>query len=244
MGTPFTTTAASAPASLVIPATDGQLKFVTSLLSERGWQNGPEKHVRRAAALKTTLHFIEDPTERVIELMAGATSWGEQLNMLLAHMAPSAVAGQEFVWAPLTKAGATKLIDWLLDQPGPAKAERAAAPSQGDVPSAEVVPAGRYAIETEDGATNGLAFYKVDRPTEGKWAGRVFVKLMVSDEEQRMSWAATKSILAKIAQVGAAEASARYGHEIGECGVCGRTLTNDESRERGIGPICAAKNDW
>ncbi|QGH75296.1 hypothetical protein I5G61_gp48 [Mycobacterium phage Quesadilla] len=121
---------------------------------------------------------------------------------------------------------------------------KTAAPSQDGIPSAEVVPAGRYAIETEDGATNGLAFYKVDRPEEGKWAGRVFVKLMVSDEEQRMSWAATKSILAKIAEVGAAEASARYGHEIGECGVCGRTLTNDESRERGIGPICAAKNSW
>lgn len=120
----------------------------------------------------------------------------------------------------------------------------AAAPATEGLPSIEVVPAGRYAIETEDGATNGLAFYKVDRPTEGRWAGRVFVKLMVSDEEQRMSWAATKSILAKIASVGAAEASARYGHEIGECGVCGRTLTNDDSRERGIGPICAAKNSW
>lgn len=115
---------------------------------------------------------------------------------------------------------------------------------RNDLPSAEVVPAGRYAVETEDGATNGLAFYKVDRPTEGRWAGKVFVKLMVSDEEQRMSWSATRSILAKIAEVGAAEASARYGHEIGECGICGRTLTNDESRERGIGPICAAKNGW
>ncbi|AYP70034.1 hypothetical protein I5G62_gp48 [Mycobacterium phage CRB2] len=241
MGTPFATTS-TAPASLVIPATDGQLRFITTLLAERVWQNGPEKHVRRAAALKTTLSFIADPTDKVIELMAGATSWGEQLNLLLAHMAPSAIAGQEFVWAPLSKAGASKLIDWLMDRDqGERKAQPAAS---GDVPSAEVVPAGRYAIETEDGATNGLAFYKVDRPTEGRWAGRVFVKLMVSDEEQRMSWAASKSILAKIAEVGAAEASARYGHEIGECGVCGRTLTNDESRERGIGPICAAKNSW
>jgi hypothetical protein len=121
----------------------------------------------------------------------------------------------------------------------------AAAPiSQEGLPSAEAVPAGRYAVTTEGGATNELAFYKVDRPTEGRWAGRVFVKLMVSDEEQRMSWAATKAILAKIAEVGAAEASARYGHEIGECGVCGRTLTNDESRARGIGPICLVKNGW
>jgi hypothetical protein len=28
------------------------------------------------------------------------------------------------------------------------------------------------------------------------------------------------------------------------CGVCGRTLTNDESIERGIGPICSAKYGW
>jgi hypothetical protein len=135
-------------------------------------------------------------------------------------------------------------IDRLKAEGFTGRAKATAAPSQEGIPSAEIVPAGRYAIETEDGATNGLAFYKVDRPEEGKWAGRVFVKLMVSDEEQRMSWAATKSILAKIAEVGAAAASARYGHEIGECGVCGRTLTNDESRERGIGPVCAAKNSW
>lgn len=113
-----------------------------------------------------------------------------------------------------------------------------------DLPGDDVVPAGRYAIETEDGATNALAFYKVDRPTEGKWAGRVFVKLMVSDDEQRLSYATQRAVLAKIAEVGAIQASARYGHEIGECGVCGRTLTNDESRARGIGPVCAAKQGW
>lgn len=102
------------------------------------------------------------------------------------------------------------------------------------------VPAGRYAVATEDGATNTLAFYKVDRPTEGRWAGYVFVKLMVSDEEQRMGFAAGKAILAKIAEAGVESASRAYGREIGKCGVCGRTLTNDESRANGIGPICAA----
>ena len=106
------------------------------------------------------------------------------------------------------------------------------------------VPAGRYAVETEDGATNELAFYKVDRPTEGRWAGYVFVKLMISDGEQRLSRAASQAVLAKIAAVGPEAASARYGHEIGECGVCGRTLTNDESRARGIGPVCVEKMGW
>lgn len=111
-------------------------------------------------------------------------------------------------------------------------------------PSVDAVPAGRYAVATEDGAINTLAFYKVDRPTEGRWAGFVFVKLIVSDDEQRLSKAASATVLAKIAAVGAEAASAAYGHEIGACGVCSRTLTNDESRERGIGPICAAKNGW
>jgi hypothetical protein len=140
---------------------------------------------------------------------------------------------------------AIQAIEWLKRQPN---AGVVAARFKGgfvpELPAAEVVPAGRYAVATEAGATNALAFYKVDRPTEGKWAGKVFVKLVVSDEEQRLSFAATKAVLAKIAEVGAEQASAAYGHEIGECGVCGRTLTNDESRERGIGPICADKMGW
>jgi uncharacterized ferredoxin-like protein len=99
-------------------------------------------------------------------------------------------------------------------------------------------------VATEDGAVNELAFYKVDRPTEGRWAGFVFVKLIVSDDEQRLSKAASAAVLAKIAAVGAEAASAAYGLEIGECGVCSRTLTNDASRERGIGPVCAEKMGW
>jgi len=31
---------------------------------------------------------------------------------------------------------------------------------------------------------------------------------------------------------------ARYGQEIGSCGRCNRRLTDDLSRERGIGPEC------
>lgn len=39
-------------------------------------------------------------------------------------------------------------------------------------------------------------------------------------------------------------ASNRNGRELGHCGVCGRTLTDEESRARGIGPICAENNGW
>lgn len=102
------------------------------------------------------------------------------------------------------------------------------------------VPAGRYAVDTEEGH---LAFYRVDRPTEGAWAGRTFVKVQASDELHPVRGGAAASVLRKIA-VDPAAASLRYGREIGSCGVCGRTLTDEDSRARGIGPICAEKTGW
>jgi cell pole-organizing protein PopZ len=104
------------------------------------------------------------------------------------------------------------------------------------------VPAGRYAVTGEDGATK---FYRVDRPTEGKWAGYVFVKVQAGDELHPLRGKAAKNaVLAKIVADGVQEAMLRYGREIGECGHCGRTLTNEESRELGIGPICRSKMGW
>lgn len=99
------------------------------------------------------------------------------------------------------------------------------------------VPAGRYAVATEEGT---LAFYRVDRPTEGRWAGYTFVKVQASDDEHPVRGAAARVVLGKIA-TDVQGASARYGQEIGVCGVCGKTLTDAESRARGLGPVCAAK---
>jgi hypothetical protein len=98
------------------------------------------------------------------------------------------------------------------------------------------VPAGRYAVEHE----GTLKFYKVDRPTEGRWAGYTFVKVQASDDWHRVSRETAAYVLATVA-VDPREASARYGQEIGSCGVCGRTLTDEDSRAAGIGPVCAEK---
>lgn len=97
------------------------------------------------------------------------------------------------------------------------------------------VPAGRYAVENDEGH---LAFYVIDRPTEGRWAGHTFVKVQASDELHKLPIPAAKGVLAKIAKDPKA-ASIRYGRELGQCGVCGRTLTDEASRAAGIGPICA-----
>lgn len=50
----------------------------------------------------------------------------------------------------------------------------------------------------------------------------------------------TAAALAVIAQDPLAAAVA-YGRRTGQCACCGRTLTNHESIERGIGPICAER---
>jgi hypothetical protein len=99
------------------------------------------------------------------------------------------------------------------------------------------VPAGRYAIRVE----SGVRFYHVDKPADGRWAGRTFVSRQASDDLFPIRSSKERAeILQKIAMDPMA-AMLRYGREIGICGLCGRTLTNDESRKRGIGPVCLAK---
>lgn len=101
------------------------------------------------------------------------------------------------------------------------------------------VPEGSYAIDV-DGV---MKFYRVDRPTEGRWAGYVFLSAQASDEHHPIKQLATKrAILALIAKEPQA-AMERYGIELGACGRCGRTLTSDW-RKRGIGPDCYGKLGW
>lgn len=231
MGSPFTTVSTFAT---VDAATDGQLNFIHTLLTERAWNDAtvqPAKHIERAASINVVLGWLLGKTEVPMNVRkyidAGVTD-GENVNNLLAK--------------PLTKTGASALIEWLKTVP---KCASSVSPETDILTSTNVtVPAGRYAVETEPGAVNTLAFYKVDRPTEGRWAGHVFVKHIVSSEEHRLSRAAGEAVLRKIAAVGAEAASARYGQELEHCGVCGRPLTNDDSRERGIGPKCAADMGW
>lgn len=104
-----------------------------------------------------------------------------------------------------------------------------------DFPS---VPDGYYAIDSGNGV---VKFYKVKTPTDGKWEGFTFVDAQASDELHPIRNAATKrEILMTIAEDPEA-AAILYGVELGVCGRCGRTLTDEDSRERGLGPICADK---
>jgi len=101
----------------------------------------------------------------------------------------------------------------------------------------------------EDGA---LAFVKVDNVETGKWAGWVFVKAILGgNEDTRLGaqrpgeadYAGTWGTVIKNVLLDVTAAVERYGTELGVCGVCNRQLTNEESRQGGIGPVCRARLD-
>lgn len=130
-------------------------------------------------------------------------------------------------------AQASKLIEYLFGLP--MQSGTVSAPTAFDN-----IPAGHYAVE-QDG---GVVFLRVDRPIEGKWAGKVFVSLQHGDDYTNMGRQAGLTMLGRIMDQGVMHCSTRYGREIGKCGVCHRTLTNAESREAGIGPQCAKNMSW
>lgn len=104
----------------------------------------------------------------------------------------------------------------------------------------------RFAVDTEDGATNLTAFWWIV-PNEGPHGTRYFIRQVIGGQgavRVRMSPEAMISIARKIIDADPKEAMLRFGREIGECGHCGRTLTNDDSRARGIGPVCARGKGW
>lgn len=95
---------------------------------------------------------------------------------------------------------------------------------------------GYYALVVE-GKTH---FYRVERPAKGKHAGRTFAAEQASDTFYKMSWAGQAAALDAIAldPQGAAQL---YAEKIEKCSRCNRTLTDDDSIARGIGPECAKK---
>lgn len=142
---------------------------------------------------------------------------------------------------PLTREKASECISWLVDQPKLKESPAAVVSLQNDTTTPEV-PAGYYAVENEEGR---LMFYTVDRPTEGRWRGYVFVKVWASDEKHPIRNQTTRmQILQRIMDAGWEKCAARFGQEIGRCGVCGRTLTDETSRAIGIGPICREGGGW
>lgn len=124
----------------------------------------------------------------------------------------------------------------------PLKASRKEAPAgeRGRKPFPDV-PAGHYATKSLTG-NQDYDFWRVDRPAEGQWAGRTFVKRVIGGKPNspvrgRTMFAALEAILAE----GVDACGTRYGTELGQCRKCNRHLTDETSRALGIGPDCRSQ---
>lgn len=137
-------------------------------------------------------------------------------------------------------------------------------PSSGSATSREwTLPAGRYALyEPGDDVVSysyvdrqdlvpprkgKWRFYQVDRPTEGRWAGYIFVKHLIGAPGQYRKEPVARDMRVPILEAiekDPKQAMIDYGLQSGVCGRCSSPLTDPESLARGIGPICAGKMEW
>ena len=140
----------------------------------------------------------------------------------------------------MTKQQASSFIKQALEVPK----ENAGKPSPGKALFVTNVPEGHYAVDSETG-NNDLDFFRVDRPTEGKWEGYTFVKRVVGGHpDYRIHGKEAQAVLCRIEEAGVKEAALRYGKEIGRCCKCNRHLTDETSREFGMGPDCRSQVGW
>lgn len=214
-------------------ATEKQLSFIAKLQAERNLPvtDGTSLTKRAASNLIETLLNTPKPVAEVTAAPA-------------ANVRPNKFAGRCVRCGQTVAEGAGTITKnasgkWDVSHTPECPAAPAATTP---APAADLadVPSGHYAIEST--GDNDLAFYRVDRPTTGQYAGRTFVKLVVGGHpDSNVRYAAIPGILARITEAGIAESAARYGQEIGRCCRCNRHLTDEDSRAKGIGPECEKK---
>lgn len=104
---------------------------------------------------------------------------------------------------------------------------------------------GYYAAKLFDEGKNSVVvkFYRVKRilPGHSKYAGRVFVDAQASGDYWPVrSPSALKLVLGAIVE-DLDKAAKLYADELGRCNRCGRLLTDETSRQVGMGPECRSK---
>jgi hypothetical protein len=107
--------------------------------------------------------------------------------------------------------------------------------------AARVAGAGAAMVDIEPGyyaaEYQGVLRFYAFRAGKGRHAGRVFCNRFRSDYLDRVGAAEQAVIRAAIA-ADIAGTRKRFADEIGSCWRCARTLTDETSRELGIGPEC------
>lgn len=107
------------------------------------------------------------------------------------------------------------------------------------------IPTGFYAVPGGDTRLK----VQIRNVAKGKWSGWTFVSdgaeygFQTRYGSQKPGETYSGRLVDQLTAIAAdpRAAAAAYGHLTGSCGVCGRHLEDEQSVERGIGPVCWAK---
>lgn len=101
------------------------------------------------------------------------------------------------------------------------------------------VPEGHYAIPSLTG-NNDLDFFRVDRPTEGEYAGKTYIKRVIGGHpDKNIRFNQFRPVLEAILKFGVDESGLLYGQKIKSCRWCNKSLTQFASRQLSCGETCA-----
>jgi hypothetical protein len=180
-------------------------------------------------------HMTNVATDRQLAFMARLADEREINDVLGTRLAGVILAHREGR-EEMSKGKASEIIDWLIAQPVRAGAVVQATTSIDLTELAE----GRYAI--------GDVLFVIQHPEAGKWAGWVFVKNGSEYVDEKFgsqkpggTYRGVQADLLSIIVEDPQAAMRHYGEITGRCGVCNRTLEDEVSVARGIGPVCWEK---
>lgn len=135
-----------------------------------------------------------------------------------------------------------KMIDFLLDPSTPRRSYQAPAPVEAPIETVapartrldfSAIPDGNYAVR-EDSV---VKFYRVSTSKRGFKN----VQVRASDDLHMLFGKASIAVLHRIVEAGLEASQMLFAIELGRCWRCGKSLTDEESRARGMGPDCASK---
>jgi hypothetical protein len=206
------------------PATDAQLRFLASLHRDLGTEAPTPADKKDASRLIDAAKAALAKARREGTTPAPAArperkATERQVEFLADLLNERAHDLGEIDPAELSAARASTLITELLDAP------RAKVAAHG-------IREGRYAYTTDGGIT--ADHYRVRRDGKivvwtagGEWPynGKL---------NEGLEWI----------KANPREAAELFGRLTETCGRCGRDLSDDDSRARGLGPVCAGKTEW
>jgi hypothetical protein len=201
----------------------------------------PERAREKSASPKQN-SYVDDLARRLAasrlaefaEIGAKATDWNARVREHYGFYPARLVSPSiDRLRAHVVRMETAERMALVADELPPTVAGYASAVEPVRASAPEVEP-GRYALRGEDGV---VRFYRVKESKQG----RTYVMIQASDELHLVHWyRGGRDVVEAIAKDPAA-AHELYGQELGHCWKCGRTLTDQTSRDLGIGPDCRSK---